>query len=324
LLLGELNQKEASGSVPPVPLSKQVLPKLIEVLKKEGDVPLLRYAAILGIARHAELIGHPKSAVPLNAADKEQLAQLMIKLATDQQVPDGVDSAAHNWQRAKAVKVLGDLYLNSAEVVTALANLLVDDSAGLDVRCAAAAAAGKIGAQVDKQQADDLVGRLTKLTHDCVETEFEILRRQSDRRNGRGIEGYQPAPRRLEGMGQNPEDTERTQVEIADERTTPTRRRLLFQLLAIQQSLMGGHGTAGLAKSASTAEGVEPLNKELTKLLNALQDVELEYERLGGIIQLAAREELPAMVPENLKGRDRRGRERRERGVDMAAAEQRP
>ena len=320
LMMGELNQKEANGNSPPVPLSKYVLPKLLAVLQKEGDPPLLRYAAVLGLLRHAELTGNPKSATPMQAADKEKIAQLMIQLAADVNIPTGVDKQAHDWLRAKAVVVLGELYLGSEEVVGTLANLLTDESTSLDVRCEAATAIGRISEQIDSSRLEDLVGRLTKLAYDCVQTEFDILRKKRSQSGGR-MDSV-PPPRRWQDPA-NDASSGRSQPEIADERTTPTRRRLLFQLLAVQEGLMGnGLDIPGLVKLDGAADKIQPLQNELAKLIDALQDIASEYEKLGAIIQVAAREELPPMVPESLKRRaaEKDAEDPEQEGLDVADA----
>ncbi len=299
LLLGELNQKEARNNSPPVP-ALVLLPKLMEPLQNEDGLPLLRYAAMMGILRHAELSGHPRAPVPMKAEAKAELAKLLVHVANDPKVPDGVDESANNWLRAKAVEALGYLFVVNEDVVNALAAILVDEQAGLDVRCNAAAAVGRIAGQIDPAQVEDLTGRMAKLTYDCVKDEFRFLAKKAGQR-----EGGNPGPRRHEGDGyfdQEPQSKKKN-IEIVDARTETTRRRLLFQLLAIQDGLSGNtrQGIAGLISIAGADAQVAPVVRSVDKLIEKLQDVESDLSSLGGSLELAYTKELPPLVPEKLK-----------------------
>jgi hypothetical protein len=302
LLLGELNGREASGNKPPVPFAP-LLPKLMEPFQKEDSLPLLRHGAIMGILRHAELTGHPQSPSPMKPAVKEELAKLMVKVVNDDSVPAGVEASAHDWMRGKAVETLGYLYLGSEDVVNALGALLVDEKVGLDVRCNAAEAIGRIAGQIDPAQVEDLSGRMAKLTYDCVKTEFLYLKKQATQRGiGREQVQIEQRPSREGYPGQDTQ-TKKKDMEISDPRTIDTRRRLLFQLLPIQNGLTGNprSGITGLAKISGAESYVSPVETLVAKLIESLQEVDSELPKLGHTLEVAYTEELPQIVPEKLK-----------------------
>ena len=313
LLLGQLNKTEAIDSRPPLP-DPSVLVNLIGPFRSENSPPMLRYAAILGLLRHAELCGPLNCPASFKPRVRAGLAKILLPVIQDKQSPEGVDEQAHDWLRSRAVEVVGHLRLKGEpDVVGPLAQLLVDEHEDLDLRCAAAEALGRMANALDPARAEEMTGRIAKLIVDCSNAEahdlYEILVGPRGGRGGvrREGEGYAPPPRSRRREGELPdlENTRRrgalTEEDVADKRTLPSRRRHLFQLLTIKRGLEGDvrNGIDGIIKLPGAEAYVKPVLRLVDKMIEDLQDVETDVKQLGQKLQ-KSRKALLAMIPESL------------------------
>jgi hypothetical protein len=337
LLLGQLNKSESVDNRPPVP-DLSVLGTLIPPLRNDCHA-MLPYGSILGVLRHAELSGHPKSASPLSPRVRRGLVKILLPIALNEQPPAGVDDQAHAWLRSRAVEAIGHLRFQSdPDVVGPLTELIVDEHADLDLRCTAAEALGRMSSVLDPNRAEEFVGRIAKLVVDCSNAEardlYEILT-GGNRGNRREGANYGPAPRRRIEGGDLPDlqngRSRRgplTLEDVADKRTMPIRRRHLYQLLTIQRGLAGDdrEGVDGLAKLQGAEPFVRPVVRIVETMIEDLQDIDTDVQELGAKLQ-GSRKAIVALVPEDLDATEDATEDGTEDGgvdVQAAAAESAP
>lgn len=163
LVIGDLNQKEAQPQVGPVPYPGALATMLLVVNSNKFDSQdYLRFAAMIGIERHAESHGYS----PIGGNSVASITAAMLPIAQQQSSPIKRSVEGHNWYRRSALQILGaigDPGSNGA-VVTALEAAATDPKSVLALRLAAAESLARIkygGLKVD-------YGRVAKEIGDVV------------------------------------------------------------------------------------------------------------------------------------------------------------
>jgi len=163
LVIGDLNQKEAQPQVGPVPYPGALATMLLVVNSNKFDSQdYLRFAAMIGIERHAESHGYS----PIGGNSVASITAAMLPIAQQQSSPIKRSVEGHNWYRRSAIQILGaigDPGSNGA-VVTALEAAATDPKSVLALRLAAAESLARIkygGLKVD-------YGRVAKEIGDVV------------------------------------------------------------------------------------------------------------------------------------------------------------
>ncbi len=150
LALGELNETEQNGNQKPRPLPAALteLLKIFNVASKDGKTngtaDALRYAAWVGIQRHAE-------SDSLSPEAQGNLEQAMLAIVQQRKPPEGRNQAAHDGLRRRAAATLGtlgDAGANGA-VVKALDAVVADPTESIKNRAEMAAALKEIKAGSD-------------------------------------------------------------------------------------------------------------------------------------------------------------------------------
>jgi hypothetical protein len=144
LAIGELNATEAprpSDNPTPLADAQRILLASINDSAAAGAVRLpdsVKVAALVGIARHAELGA-------LTGASLNRAVSELTKLATSEVAP-GRSPAGHAWMRTMAVNTLATLKTPGpqGEVVTTLLAIVGDSGVPFSTRCAAARALGNL------------------------------------------------------------------------------------------------------------------------------------------------------------------------------------
>jgi hypothetical protein len=167
-----------------------------------------------------------------------------------------------------------------ATVVQSLTKLVGQSDANLSARCAAAKVLGEIDYGTSKPDAATIVDPIIRLAADCCQTELQFL---SD------ILADEAAAAEADGGRRDPSPNELLASEegantelgptFVDQRSIPTRRRLLSHLLAIRQGLMGPDGKSGLSKIA--ANEVENAVREIDATIGSLREPSTDIQQLN-------------------------------------------
>ncbi|MBI85292.1 MAG: hypothetical protein CMJ81_19025 [Planctomycetaceae bacterium] len=260
LILGELNQKEeiplGSNKSAPDPL-----PEALEFLRdqfvKENQVDSLRVAALVGILRHAELdrLREPPSQ-PLSAADKLQIAKMLMPLLESQTPPPNRSMAGHVWMRRRCVEILAALRLTdeSGKVFSAVAGVFDEDGAPADLRRTAAEAIGQIKLP-PKYAANpaELAAKVANLALEVSSQELGNLDRLQPQTQRYTPRNSTPLPTRLPNLDAEDrksyaDSTKKKQDEPESEEEilmTLSRRRLLTTLISVEKGLSGIQSQVG-------------------------------------------------------------------------------
>ncbi len=165
LLVAGLNGKPAYKDTPAEPWL-DVLQDLLKVAHYDQAPQSIRVAALIGVARHANVPN-------LDGAIKETIASRMAAIidqpAEGNQAPDG-----DAWIRRQAIDILGRLQIPGAanRNVTTLGEVIADQDKPLPLRSAAAGAMGAIDVTgVPPEQASNLTDELIRLAIDCCRHE---------------------------------------------------------------------------------------------------------------------------------------------------------
>ena len=328
MAIGELNAQEAPRVTDnPVPLP-DALPVLLGALTDANQTDAVRFAAILGLYRHAELrIADPQFV-------NNQLTPALLTLAQTKTAA-GRAPKGHAWLRARAIDTLGALQGVGQQnaVVKALEAIVADRDDDLLVRCAAARALGSLTYPADHGlDAWQFTSELGQLASDAAlaelarmeeEAEQEKRKQRRPRSGMMGTMGYdmyggaesgpdmmaEPAgdmyggPMMPGGFGRPKEDEEK------EDETLGNRRRLKALLDAVMLGLTGDYGrawnateglpTAGVASLAaappeSDNELVQGVLTEVVGLFNACDKPKNEDEPLD-------RETLRSKIEEQLE-----------------------
>jgi hypothetical protein len=175
LMIGDLNVRPPARGESPVALPA-AFPVLMEALQNKDQIDAVRVAAMLGIIRRARL-GISDS------DDRRQVTAAMLALATSQGVPKR-SPTGHAWFRCRAIEVL-ELFKRAGDrgaVAKPLAEIVADSDAPLGVRCAAAAALGKLTyGNPSGLDPADVARHLGQLAADACNEEIEQCKK-NDRR----------------------------------------------------------------------------------------------------------------------------------------------
>ena len=260
-LLGQLNETEASRQ-PAVPL-KSVFPTLIQLADK-GDSDAVKVAALLGIHRHMELRGQfPSISGTLSPQETKRVVDLMKSIVEATSPPKDRTLSGHQWMQSIAAETLG--FIGDPKTATTLGKLVLQPSAGLSARCAAAKAIGRIDLTKQAGLGAKLVAPFSKLAAECCATEHSLLAKFDE-------EAEQPA-------------IESSDDRFSDLRSVPSRQRLLTCLLDIKSGLVGPNGNGGLKAVAPTAE---PLLQQVNATIEALQNTTTSVNELAETIHQQA------------------------------------
>ncbi|MDY0166910.1 MAG: hypothetical protein RBS80_10225 [Thermoguttaceae bacterium] len=168
LIIGELNEVEpVRAGDAPTALSA-ALPVLLTTLEDPDQIDPVRFAALVGIIRHAQF-GRltPEATLAIQRA--------MIRLASSPGAP-ARSSDGHAWMRSQAAKVLGMLRSagENGAVPRLLATLVADDQLDMLVRCHAATALGQLNyAGASGLNAGQVIAALRQLTADAIRADTD-------------------------------------------------------------------------------------------------------------------------------------------------------
>jgi hypothetical protein len=125
------------------------LPFILEQFTK-GQNDAIRVAALLGLVRHLEWDNFRGAAPPylpaIGQPQRDEIVKQLLALATSKNPADGRDAAGHEWFRRRAIEGLTHASYRQVDpaIASALENLVKDETESLAIRCAAAAAIGKV------------------------------------------------------------------------------------------------------------------------------------------------------------------------------------
>lgn len=192
LMIGQLNSSEAvllgSPKSPPVPY-QPALDYLLSVYQDDKQIEAARVAALLGISRHAELLG-----AKMPEEDRNKVIDTM--LTTLDAEPGNRTAEGHAWIQRRAIEVLG-IFQNvgaGGKVAQKLRDILEDETASVAMRCAAAVAYGKLDfpGEVDPKAArvaavvGQLVANVCRSRLDWLALEQEALKERRQANSGYG------------------------------------------------------------------------------------------------------------------------------------------
>ena len=194
LIIGSLNDREAVklGSTPSVPEPMlRALPVILAEFTKLENPAGIRVAALIGICRHLEWDNYRVGGPAIAAGPKATITKTLMDVATAKEPPAGLNAEAHQWFRRRAIEGLANAgYLKAEQpVVDAMDKLLRDETESLPVRCAAAAAIGKMAYQapikLDPAPTAKELGYLALVACDTELNRVTNLRKQEDERQAR-------------------------------------------------------------------------------------------------------------------------------------------
>ena len=136
LAIGDLIvQEPAKTSIKAVPLA-QALPLMLEAYSSPDQIDGVRFAALLGILKHASL----------GIADDSQVLSVMLATVKASQPPAGRSAAGHEFFRLRAMETLGARAKTGqqGEVANAMGDVVSDEESSLLVRCVAARCLGQL------------------------------------------------------------------------------------------------------------------------------------------------------------------------------------
>jgi uncharacterized protein (UPF0147 family) len=150
LWLGDLNTSDAvtfGDRRPAVPMI-EMLRLMLDELANPQQIDAVRVAALNGILRHVKIDRDlPEGSRRLvgNAAET-MIVNAMVSLLDAKQPPEGRPAEAHVWMQRRAADVLGMLGSvgQGNRVVTALEQIVADDTLDVKLRCSAADALGQL------------------------------------------------------------------------------------------------------------------------------------------------------------------------------------
>ncbi len=299
LLLGHLNDKEAvllGERRPPVPY-REAFGRLVTYAADDKQIDAVRLAALLGVKRHVELrTKFPQFAGQLATNEQTTVLTNMAKLVSTDQPPPGRTRDGHDWMRAIAAETLGLFGIPgpNSTAVSSLVKLVGQSDATLSARCAAAKALGSIDFGTSKPNASTIVDPIVGLAADCCEAERQLLNGLLADEAAAEADGGR---RRSEtnAFFVETEPGSKSGPRFKDERSVPTRRRLLSQLIAIREGLIGSDGKSGLRAIAANEVSVPVQQIEATiaalrepatdiqQLSDALTKLTLSLQELAGV-----------------------------------------
>lgn len=278
-IISSLNDQEkvviGASKGTPEPMLR-ALPVILDEFNKPTNTDAIRVAALLGLVRHLEWDNF-KSGPPIPQAQKAAVVKTLLDLALQRTPPAGRDAEGQQWFRRRAIEGLAHASYTQVQpaVADAIEKLLMDDTEVLAVRCAAAAAVGKMTYQapvkLDAMPMARELGFLALVSCDHELTRVANMKKLEDERAARlageplpgaggvpGPETGRPAggPRPpaggdlLGGPGGGIFTEDPKQY-----RFDPLRRRIRADLYCVQVGLTGGDD------KTQTARGVEKVAK---------------------------------------------------------------
>jgi hypothetical protein len=216
------------------------------------------------------------------------LAKYAVAMMAVEKAPEGRDADGHNWMRRRSAELVGVCGVAGAKDVyaKALIKVILEPESDLSVRCAAAEALGKLDLKSSTLKADDVAKTLGKLAVDCTSAEIEILKEMLLSRGGGGGEygggGYGGGRRggygqgggyggEEGGFGRGGDD----EIVFSDERTIPTRRRLITRLLQVKSGLVGDGKKGGIQHSM---KGGDKASEEIVMAVDSLLENAKNHE----------------------------------------------
>lgn len=280
LLIGELNSTEAStvgDRRPPVPLAG-ALGFMLRELQNPEQIDAVRVAALNGILRHAridrDLPAENRRLIGNNA--ETMIVDAMVQLVTANEPPEGRTLEGHEWIRRRATDVLGMLgSTGQGRVVSALEQVVGDEQAGIDVRCSAAEALGRLNYPADANiNVAEIAQKLGVVAASACFKEIErveqLLAREG--RDPRRPGGAMVAGGGYGGPGMFGDPTGRSLATgPADYRVALTRRRVKQQMLQVRSGLIGPsrNGDGGLAAVAGADNG----GQQIKRIADAVDEI---------------------------------------------------
>ena len=303
LLLGQLNEREAelrgSNKQPPIPHLK-VLKFLILAYNDKDQIDAVRIAALLGMRRHVELRVQMTGSAAIGSDDRENVAALALDLAKAQEPPAGRSASGHDWMRRRAVEILGRLASpgKENEIETALTEIIANAENSIALRCDTAHAIGRINLEKSDEKAATLAKHVGLVAVAACESEFARLDEMfNEAIDGRGItEAFQPRgprganflmPGDLYGGLDDEENKRRVKIEILDERTLPTRRKLIHQLQCVKEGLTGSSRDDGIMRlaSAELQTPIQSMTGQIDEIVKVLSEPGTILEDLADQLQ---------------------------------------
>ena len=285
LMIGMLNSSEAvtvgDAKGPPVPLIF-ALKFMLDELNNPQQLDAVRVAALIGIQRHVridrDLPDANRRLVGNNA--ENMIVDAMTNLLNAKDPPEGRSPAGHAWIQRQAAEVLGMLGSvgQGNRVVTALEQVVADDTRPIALRCAAADALGQLSFPGDANL--DAVSIAKKLGMAAVLACYEEIRRVEDVQAreqaakppvpgygtpydpyGGGAGMFGPVTGAIKPKGGGP----------LGYRIDLTRRRVKHQMQQVKRGLTGHEqqATKGLVGLTAAGNGAE----ELQKVVKGLDEI---------------------------------------------------
>jgi hypothetical protein len=223
LLIADLNENDAAGSIKPMP---EVFPLLMKVLNAPPELEYLKSAALIGLARFAEENGIPKERTA-------EVTEKLLALVNEKDSPPGRSASAHNYLRRGAAKVLAALGSPGPDnsVLLAFEAIAADPTARPLMRCEMARFIGELkvspDSKVDLQRVANILGHQT----------VEVCNQELDRAEL----SKRPASRRLIMYALDSSSVALQKLSLAAERGTPA-REFIYPLKNKLDSLYGTIG----------------------------------------------------------------------------------
>jgi hypothetical protein len=307
LIIGALNAQEAvrlgSEKSVPVPYAPALSIMLTE-MKNPKTNDAIRVASLIGIVRHLEwdnALDNGSQIAPLVRTD---LLATLTALAAQKDSPPGRTAEGHSWLRRRAIEALALAGSRRAEAssVAAIDKILGDDSDVLAVRCAAAAAMGRMNylppVKIDPTEVTKKLGYLTLVICHSEFTRLADMKHTEELRLGPQMQQYgeggsgTPSPYRSAessigslggGMG------ELGSLKPADPkayRRDPICRRIRARIYSVQIGLNGPSklfipegatlGIANYAKTPAEVKYVADVTAGITSLVKIVETHDYE------------------------------------------------
>jgi len=187
LIVGALNEKEATRSSIPVPY-KGTYGTLYRGMSSPSDP--VQVAALIGILRHAEL---HRAGSRMDSKYAQGFANAALKIA-ESECPASRSKSGHDWIQGLAIQILGELgWAGKNNAIATVMNKTVHNKeASVSKRCAAIEALSKLNIKsaegLNVEKATKGLGITTAYV--CREVSTRLLNRYHDReQNGGGYEG---------------------------------------------------------------------------------------------------------------------------------------
>jgi hypothetical protein len=177
LILGSLNNEVGLGGKDPVPRVEVLRPLLANIARNPNAPDYLRVGALLGIARHVEIIGSD-----LEVGIQGLIADTMLRIVNEPFVIGREDGQV--WLKQQAVDILGMLGFlgDDGSVVEEMAKVIADANQPLPLRYATASAIGQMKlASPPKMGADNLVKQLGQLAADACREELYLAQTRNQK-----------------------------------------------------------------------------------------------------------------------------------------------